>query len=553
MPDKSLRILPLGGLGEIGKNLTIVEYDGRIAIVDVGLKFPSADMLGVDLVLPDYSYLRDRAEDIDVITLTHGHEDHVGALPYLLKEIDVPVVYGGRLTVGMVRSKLDEHHLKDAPLEQLDPGQPVTAGPFEIETIRISHSIPDAVSVLITTDAGSVMVTGDYKFDQTPVDGRPTDLARLARVGEEGLLVLCGDSTNADREGITLSESSVGPELERVFSQCSGRIVLTSFASNVHRVQQAIDAADVLGRKVCVVGRSMKKYLNVAKNLGLANVPEGILVPPREIESFHDSDLVVISTGSQGEPLSALRRMAHGEHKQISLHSGDTVIFSATAVPGNEMAVNETIDRLYHIGCDVITAADAPIHTSGHGCAEELKMMINLTKPQYVMPVHGDHKRLRLHADLAESTGIERERIFIGENGLPLVVGRNKAEFQDSVGSGMFFVDGVDVGDESEAALRDRHTLSADGLIIVVATFSPDRGGPVQTPEVIFRGIPFIEDESELADQVAGQAERCLERAVDEEVNEIGLLQEMLHDDIAHVVNKTLKRRPMVIPIVLEL
>ncbi len=531
----------------------VVEYDDRIVVVDTGLMFPTSDMLGVDLVLPDYSYLRERADDIEAIVLTHGHEDHVGALPYLCKEIDIPVIYGGRLTVGMVRSKLDEHGLKDAPLQQIDPCEPTTAGPFEIETVQVSHSIPDAAAVLLTTEAGSVLVTGDYKFDQTPVDGRPTDMTRLARIGEEGLLVLCGDSTNADRKGFTLSETSVGPELERVFAHCSGRIVLTSFASNVHRIQQAIDCAEKLDRKVCVIGRSMKKYLNVAKNLGIAQVPEGILIQPREVEDFDKSDLVVISTGSQGEPLSALRRMAHGEHKQISLDSSDTVIFSATPVPGNEIAVNQTIDRLFHIGCDVITAADAPIHASGHGCAEELKMMLNLTKPRFVMPVHGDYKRLKHHADLAEATGVERERVFIGENGLPLAVNEDRAEFEDSVGSGMIFVDGVDVGDESEAALHDRHTLSSDGLIIVVATVHVDSDNAVEAPGVIFRGIPFFEDESGLADELADRAEQTLERALKEEVKEIGLLQELLHDDVATLANKRLKRRPMVIPIVLEI
>ncbi len=553
MPDKSIRILPLGGLGEIGKNMYVVEYDDRIVVVDTGLMFPTSDMLGIDLVLPDYSYLRERADDIEAIVLTHGHEDHVGALPYLRREIDVPVIYGGGLTVGMVRSKLDEHGLKDAPLQQIDPGEPTTAGPFEIETVQVSHSIPDAAAVLLTTEAGSVLVTGDYKFDQTPVDGRPTDMTRLARIGEEGLLVLCGDSTNADRKGFTMSETSVGPELERVFSHCSGRIVLTSFASNVHRVQQAIDCAEKLDRKVCVIGRSMKKYLNVAKNLGIAHVPEGIMVQPREIDDFDKSKLVVISTGSQGEPLSALRRMANGEHKQISLDSNDTVIFSATAVPGNELAVNQTIDRLFHIGCDVITAADAPIHASGHGCAEELKMMLNLTKPRYVMPVHGDYKRLKHHAELAEATGVERERVFIGENGMPLAVNKDRAEFDDSVGAGMIFVDGADIGAESEAALRDRHTLSADGLIIVVATVPLNSDREIETPSVIFRGIPFIDNESELADKMADRAEQTLARASKEGIKEIGLLQELLHDDVSTLANKLLKRRPMVIPVVLEI
>jgi ribonuclease J len=342
-----LRILPLGGLGEIGKNMTVVEYDGRIVIVDVGLMFPTAEMLGIDLVLPDFSTLRGRAEDIEAIVLTHGHEDHVGALPFFLREVGMPgAIYGGALTIGLVRSKLEEHRLRDAPLEVLETGERVGAGPFELELVHMSHSIPDSRAVAIRSDAGTVLVTGDYKFDQTPVDGRPADVSRLAELGREGLLCLCGDSTNADRTGVAPSESAVGPALLEVFSRCEGRIIVTSFASNVHRVQQAIDAAAQLDRRVALVGRSMRKNFNIASNLGIANAPDGILISPKEINDFPDHKVVAISTGSQGEPLSALRRMAFHDHRDIELHSGDTVIFSATPIPGNERSVNETIDRI---------------------------------------------------------------------------------------------------------------------------------------------------------------------------------------------------------------
>src|SRR5919204_495697 len=458
-----LKILPLGGLGEIGKNMTVVEHEGRIVVVDTGLMFPTTEMLGIDLVLPDFSYLRDRAGEVEAIVLTHGHEDHVGALPFVLREVGMPpVIYGGALTVGLVRSKLEEHRLREAPLEVLEAGERVRVGPFELELIHMAHSIPDSRAAVLRTDLGPVLITGDYKFDQTPVDGRPADVGRLAELGREGVLCLCGDSTNADRPGIAPSESSVGPALLELFARCRGRIIVTSFASNVHRVQQVIDAAAQLGRRVALVGRSMRKNFNIAANLGIARVPEGMLIPAREIESFPDHEVVAISTGSQGEPLSALRRMAHADHADVELHSGDTVIFSATPIPGNERSVNETIDRIFEIGAEVVTAADAPIHASGHGWQEELKLMLNLTRPRYVIPVHGDHRRLRLHAALAESVGIDPRRIFKARNGLSVEIDGSGARLGDEVGAGMIFVDGVDIGDPDDVALRDRRTPAAD-------------------------------------------------------------------------------------------
>src|ERR671931_45009 len=472
-----MRILPLGGLGGIGKNMTVVEHEGRIVVVDTGLMFPTAEMLGIDLVLPDFSYLRDRAGEVEAIVLTHGHEDHVGALPFLLREVGLPpAIYGGALTVGLVRSKLEEHRLREAPLEVLEAGEQVRIGPFELELVHMAHSIPDSRAAVLRTDLGALLITGDYKFDQTPVDGRPADVSRLAELGREGVLCLCGDSTNADRPGVAPSESSVGPALLELFARCSGRIIVTSFASNVHRVQQVMDAAAELDRRVALVGRSMRKNFNIAANLGIAQPPDELLIPAREIESFPDHKVVAISTGSQGEPLSALRRMAHADHPDVELHSGDTVIFSATPVPGNERSVNETIDRIYEIGAQVVTAVDAPIHASGHGWQEELKLMVNLTRPRYVMPFNGDHKRLRLHAQLAESVGIDPERIFKARNGLGVEIDRSGARLGEEVGAGMIFVDGVDIGDPDDVALRDRRTLSADGVFIVVATISSQDG-----------------------------------------------------------------------------
>ena len=548
-----LRILPLGGLGEIGKNMTVVEHEGRIVLVDTGLMFPTSEMLGIDLVLPDFSYLRDRAGDIEAIVLTHGHEDHVGALPYVLRELGMPgAIYGGALTVGLVRSKLEEHKIRDAPLEVLDPGKRVEAGPFTLELVHMSHSIPDARAVAVSTAHGTVLVTGDYKFDQTPVDGKPADVSRLAELGRDGVLCLCGDSTNADRRGIAPSESSVGPALLEAFSRCEGRIVITSFASNVHRLQQVIDAAAQLDRKVALVGRSMRKNFNIASNLGIASAPGGILIPPKEIQDFPDERVVALSTGSQGEPLSALRRMAHADHPDVELHSGDTVIFSATPIPGNERSVNETIDRIFHIGASVITAADAPIHASGHGWQEEIKLMLNLTRPRFVFPFHGDHKRLHLHSQLAESVGVDPKRIFKGRNGLALELGEDGARFGEDVHAGMIFVDGVDIGDPDDVALRDRRMLSADGVFIVVATISSDDGSSVAPPEIIFRGVPFVDEADGLVDELRGVVEASLSDAADDDVREVVLLQQDLHDDIAEFVYDRLRRRPMVLPVVVE-
>jgi ribonuclease J len=549
----TLRVLPLGGLGEIGKNMTVVEYEDRIVVVDTGLMFPAPDQLGIDLVLPDFTYLRQRAADIEAIVLTHGHEDHVGALPFVLRQLGRnPPIYGGPLTAAMVRSKLDEHRLQAVGVQDVLASQSFAAGPFSVEMVKMAHSIPDSFAVALTCDLGTTLITGDYKFDQTPVDGVPADVARLAELGREGLLLLCGDSTNSDRPGMSPSESSVGPRLEEVFARCDGRIVVTCFASNIHRVQQVVDAASLVGRKVSLVGRSMRKNVNIGRMLGHIDVPEGMLVGPKEIEDFPDHKLVVISTGSQGEPLSALRRMAHGDHPNVELHDGDTVIFSATAIPGNERAVNETIDRIYRLGANVITAADVPVHASGHGYAEELKLMLNLTRPRYVLPVHGDHKRLRLHSELAEAVGVPPRSIFRGENGRPLEIDTSGARFGEREQAGMIFVDGVDVGDIEDVALRDRRMLSADGIFIVVATISEQDGRSVVPPEIIFRGVPFVDEADAFVDELRRAVDESLAHSAEEEISEIDLLQDHLHDDVAEFVYERLKRRPMILPVVVE-
>ncbi len=552
---QQLRVLPLGGLGEIGKNMTVVEYDGRIVVIDVGVRFPTPEMVGIDLVLPDFSYLRERARDIEAIVVTHGHEDHLGALPWVLRELgeqQAPTVYGGPLTTAMARAKLEEHKLREVRCEDVETGETLELGPFSLELVHMTHSIPDSSAVALGTDLGTVLITGDYKFDQTPVDGPPADVSRLAELGREGVLLLCGDSTNVDRPGFSPSEALVGPHLEEAFARCDGRIVVTSFASNIHRVQQVIDAAAALGRKVSLVGRSMRKNVAIGRTLEHIDVPEGIMVGPREIDDFPDERIVIVSTGSQGEPLSALRRMAYRDHPQVKLRHGDTVVFSATPVPGNERAVNETIDRLYHIGCDVVTAKDAPVHASGHGYAEEVKLMLNLVKPRYVMPFHGDFKRLRLHSQLAEAVGVAAQDVFQGENGLPLDIDERRARFKDHEQSGMVFVDGVDIGDVADVALRDRRMLSADGIFIVVVTIAEQDGRSVADPEVIFRGVPFPDEAGRLTDEIRATVEATVLRAADEEIREIDLLQQMLHDDLAALVYDRLRRRPMVLPIVVE-
>ncbi|HYI18070.1 MAG TPA: ribonuclease J [Solirubrobacteraceae bacterium] len=549
----TLRVLPLGGLGEIGKNMTVVEYDGRILVVDAGVRFPTAEMHGIDLVLPDFSYITDRADRVDGIVLTHGHEDHVGALPWLLRELGrkAPPIHARQLTAAFAQSKLDEHRIK-TKVQRIEPGRKTQVGPFGIEFIHVTHSIPDAAAVLVSTPLGRVLFTGDYRFDQTPVDGKPVDISRLARLGDEGLLLLCGDSTNADRTGFAPSESDVGPVLHDVFARCEGRIVVTSFASNIHRVQQVVDAAVRLDRRVALLGRSMVRNVTIGRELGHIDAPDRVLVDAKRLNSVPDEELVVMTTGSQGEPLAALRRMAYREHRQIKLHAGDTVVFSATPIPGNERAINDTIDRLFQIGCDVVTARDAAIHTSGHGHREELKLMLNITRPRYLMPMHGDHKRIRLHAELGASVGIPEESIFRADNGIPLEITKNGARLGDRERAGMVFVDGIELGDPTEVALRDRRAISEDGVLFVVATVSQDEGDTLAEHEIVLRGIPMTGSEAEFVAALRKAIETSLDRAADDEIHEVELVQQTLHDDLAAFVYDKLGRRPMIIPVVVE-
>jgi ribonuclease J len=554
-PAAGLRVLPLGGLGEIGKNMSLVEMDGRVLVVDAGVRFPTAEMHGIDLVLPDFSYLKERAAAIEAFVITHGHEDHLGALPWILRELDLPEpppVYGRRLTMAMARSKLEEHRLTHVRCEAVEPGQRITAGPFELELVHMTHSIPDAAAVAVTTPLGTVLFTGDFRFDQTPVDGRPADFGRLVDLGREGVLLVCGDSTNADRPGFAPSESDIGPALLEVFRRCAGRIVVTSFASNIHRVQQVITAAEALDRHVLLLGRSMVKNVRIGRELGLITAKSSTIVEPRDVDRLPDERVVVMTTGSQGEPLAALRRMAGEEHRFVRLREGDTVVFSATPIPGNERAIEDTIDRLVRLGCRVVTARDAPIHTSGHGFREEIKLLLNLVRPKYLMPFHGDAKRQRLHAELGEAVGIPAENIFVGENGLPLDIDENGARFGPPVQAGMVLVDGVDLGDPTAVALRDRSELSKDGVVFVVATIAQQDGETLAPAEIVLRGVPLTEPEESLIAALRDAAEDALDRAWDEDVDEIPALEQVLKDDLAAFLHERTGRRPMLLPVVVE-
>lgn len=548
-----IRVLPLGGLGEIGKNMTVVEQGDSIVVIDVGLRFPTQEQHGVDLVLPDFTYLIERAANIEAIVVTHGHEDHLGALPFLLRQISPhrPRIFSRPLTIEMARSKLDEHRIKDASLKRVEPGERIKAGPFEIELIHMTHSIPDMAAVAVHTEQGPILFTGDYKFDQTPVDGPPGDIRRLAELGKDGVLLLCGDSTNADRPGWSLSEAVVGPRLQELFTHCDGRIVVTCFASNIHRVQQVIDAAEAHNRKVCLVGRSMRKNTAIGRTLGHIDIPEGMLVTPRDLEHLPDNRIVIISTGSQGEPLSALRRMAYGDHQQVQLHSGDTVVFSATPIPGNEKAVSEVVDAVSRRGATVITTKDATIHASGHGYQEEIKLMLNLVRPKYVMPFHGDFTRIQMHSRLAQAVGVPEDNIFCCDNGDVVEFDEKGARLGKPERAGVFFVDGMEIGDVADVALRDRRMLSADGICVVVATVSEGTSRSVADPEVLLRGVP-AEEEEELVETLRDAVDESLEKAHAQGVADPDRLEEFLHDDLAGVVYSRLKRRPMLLPVVVE-
>jgi ribonuclease J len=546
------RIIPLGGLGEVGKNMTVYEADGEAIVVDAGLAFPRDEHLGVDLILPDFSYLAERDSPIRAVVLTHGHEDHVGALPFLLRQVRVQEVWATRLTLGLIKSKLDEHGLmRAAELKEADPdGGPVQLGPFRVEFVRVAHSIPDSVAVLLDTPGGRILHTGDYKMDHTPVDGLRTDVGRLAEIGNAGVDLLLGDSTNAERPGVTGSERLVGEAFRQIIPRLEGRVLVASFASNVHRMQQAIDVAVDVGRKVCVVGRSMRKNVNIARNLGYMEVPDEVLIRPNDLDEYRPEEVLILCTGSQGEPLSALVRIAYGDHPAVKVDAGDTVIISAKPVPGNELRVHDAINQLARRGAEVLHQEIAPVHVSGHGNSEELRTMLGLVRPRSVMPVHGEFRMLAAHARLAREGGVPDDRIVLAENGSVVELEDGVARLVDRIEAGVTFVDGLGVGDVQDVALRDRRHLSEDGVLIVVATLTGSNGAVAGQPELIARGL--AEPDAQLLDEMREEAQRVLTELLEDEVSEIKLLQEHLHDGLGQLIYDRTGRRPMILPVVVE-
>jgi ribonuclease J len=545
------RIIPLGGLGEVGKNMTVFEVGDDLVIVDAGLAFPRDEHLGVDLVLPDLTYLRERKGRIRAVILTHAHEDHVGGLPYLLREIDVDAIWATRLTLGLVKSKLDEHGLlRAAELVEVHPDdEPAELGPFKVEFVRMAHSIPDCVAVVLHTPGGTILHTGDYKIDHTPVDGLRTDVGKLASLGNQGVDLLLGDSTNAERPGVTQSERTVGEAFRQIIPLRTGRILMTSFASNIHRVQQAVEVAAMTNRKIAVVGRSLRKNVNISRNLGYLEMPDDMLVKPGDLAEFPRNQQMVLCTGSQGEPMSALTRIAYRDHQTIEIERGDTVILSAKPVPGNELRVHDAINRLTRLGAEVLHQEMAPVHVSGHGCAEELRTILSLVRPKAVMPVHGEFRMLDTHARLARDAGVPADAIVLAENGSVVELSRKGARIVGEVDSGVTFVDGLSVGDVRDVALRDRRHLSEHGVLIIVATLTTENGSPIATPELIGRGMS---DEPELLEEAREEAARVLQECLAGDVTEIKLLQEHLHDSVGQLIYDRTERRPMILPVVIE-
>ena len=546
----SVRIIPLGGLGEVGKNMTVYESGGEAIVVDAGLAFPRDEHLGVDLVLPEMTYLAEHPGGVRAVVLTHGHEDHVGALPYLLRVATVKEIWASRLTLGLIKSKLDEHGLlRAADLREAEIGSPIELGPFRIEFVRMAHSIPDSAALAIEAEGKLVVHTGDYKLDHTPIDGQKTDVGRLAELGNRGVDLLLGDSTNAERPGVTPSERVVGEAFRQIFPLRSGRILVSSFASNVHRMQQAIDVGVDLGRKVAIVGRSMRKNANIARNLGFMDVADGVLMSPQDLRELPPGEQLILCTGSQGEPMSAMTRIAYNDHPAVSVERGDTVIISAKPVPGNELRVHDAINRLAQAGAEVLHQEIAPVHVSGHGNAEELRTIISLLRPKAVMPVHGEFRMLAAHAQLARDAGVPSSAIVLAENGSVVELTDTGPRIVDEIEAGVTLVDGLGVGDVKDVALRDRRRLSEDGVVIIVATLAPEDGVPATRPELIARGFTGAD---ELIEEMRDEAARVLEELLASDVSEIKLLQEHLHDNVGQLVYDKTRRRPMIPPVIVE-
>ena len=546
----NLKIIPLGGLEEIGKNMTVFEYEDEIVIVDCGLEFPTDDMLGVDLVIPDTTYLERNKEKIKGIVITHGHEDHIGSIPYFLKKINVPI-YGTRLAIGLIQNKLEEHKLlRSAKLKEVTPGQTINFGKMKVEFIRSCHSIPDAVMLAIYTPVGIVMHTGDFKIDYTPINSEMTDLGRIAEIGQKGVLALLSDSTNSERKGYTMSERTVGAEFDKLFINCNKRIVVATFASNVHRIQQIVNSAVQYGRKIAVCGRSMINTIETARKLGYMDAPDNIFIDIEMIKNYPDSQLVIITTGSQGETMSALTRMAAGEHKKVEITPNDLVIISATPIPGNEKLVSKVIDDLMQIGAEVIYN---DIHVSGHACQEEQKLILALTKPKYFMPVHGEYRQLKAHSETAQMMGIDPKNIFMSVNGRVLELNQNEAKMTTTVPSGKILVDGLGVGDVGSVVLRDRQHLSQDGLIVIVMTMDTSTGEIVSGPDVITRGFVYVKESENLMDDVKKTIREEVQKLEEQGIRDWSTIKSTLKDHIRDYIFQKTKRNPMILPIIMSL
>lgn len=546
-----LKVIPIGGLNEIGKNMTLLECDGQILIVDCGLSFPEDEMYGIDIVIPDFTYLIENSEKIVGMVITHGHEDHIGAIPYLLKKLKLPI-YGTRLTLGLVENKLKEHRIK-GDLRTIEAGDKIKLGCFDIETIRTTHSIADAICLAIDTPAGMVFHSGDFKIDYTPVDGEPIDFCRLAELGKRGVTLMLCDSTNALRPGFTASEKVVGETIENIFRTAKTRIIIATFSSNVHRVQKIIENAVKVGRKVAISGRSMENVVALAIELGYLNIPEGTLVDLKMIRNIPDDKLVIITTGSQGEPMSALSRIAAGEHKSVKLKKGDMVVLSSTPVPGNEKTVSNVVNKLFEKGAEVIYSDIADIHVSGHACQEELKLLHSLIKPKFFMPVHGEYRHLIRHARLAEGLGMKKENIFILENGDILDVTKRSAHMlKEKAEADAILVDGLGVGDVGNIVLRDRKMLSESGLIIVVAAIEKESQTVVSGPDIISRGFVYVRENEPLMDEARKVAEKALEKCQNKKIKDWNNMKSQVRDSLGSYIYDRTKRTPIILPIFLE-
>jgi ribonuclease J len=550
---QKLKVIPLGGLQEIGKNITIFEYGEEIIVVDCGLAFPEDDMLGIDLVIPDISYLTKNKDKVKGIILTHGHEDHIGGVPYFLKEINVPV-YGTRLTLGLLKYKLEEHGLLSVTeLVDVEPGETIQIGSFKIEFIRTNHSIADAVALALHTPVGIVVHTSDFKIDYTPIEGKAIDLARFSDLGKKGVLLLMCDSTNAERPGYTMSERTVGDTFEEIFINARSRIIVASFASNIHRIQQVINAAGKFGRKVTVVGRSMVNVVNVAMELGYLNVPEGMMIDVDLIDKYPPEKVVIITTGSQGEPMSALSRMAVNEHKKVEIEPGDLIIISASPIPGNEKSIFKVINELFKKGADVIYESLADVHVSGHACQEELKLIHNLVRPKFFMPVHGEYRHLKQHANLANKMGMPTENIFMMEIGRVLELSSDSAKINGTVSSGRILVDGLGVGDVGSIVLRDRKLLSQDGLIVVVITTEKESGQIVAGPDIITRGFVYVRESEDLIENAKDIIKSTIAKLEGKKGNDWSAKKGIIKDDLREYLYEKTKRKPMILPIIMEI